>query len=385
MRILWLSNPPWLASGYGEQTALALPRLVEQGHDVAVLCNWGLNGQATHWNDIACFPSDGQWGNQSVGWFAEQYQADVVIALCDAWVLKPDMWPDELRMAVWAPVDHQPAPPDVVKALIHPRVAPIAMSLFGRRMMEDAGLEPLYVPHMVDTNVFRPQPDLRDAVRDELRIPHDAFLVGMVAANVGNPAIPRKAWPQAFHAFARFAERHKDAWLYAHTQLKPGQGGGLHLDVLAAATGCPEGRIWFPPMESWHTPMAPDALAYLYQAFDVLLMPSMGEGFGIPLLEAQACGVPVITSDHSAMVEMCGSGWLVDGDPWWDAMQSSFFHMPHIDAIVGALEASYRARAHSPLRERAVEFAAAYDADTVTDTYWASALDRLGAPLEAVA
>jgi glycosyltransferase involved in cell wall biosynthesis len=121
----------------------------------------------------------------------------------------------------------------------------------------------------------------------------------------------------------------------------------------------------------------------------VLLMPSMGEGFGIPLLEAQACGVPVITSDHSAMTEIGTVGWQVGGDPWWDALQDSFLICPSVDGIVAALEAAYTARGDIELRERAVRFAAAYDADTVLHQHWLPALERLAdrelAGFEAVA
>jgi glycosyltransferase involved in cell wall biosynthesis len=125
--------------------------------------------------------------------------------------------------------------------------------------------------------------------------------------------------------------------------------------------------------------MTAEHLVVLYSAFDVLLNPSMGEGFGIPIVESQACGVPVIVSDHSAMTELCGAGWLVTGDPWWDAMQEAFFIAPAIDGVLAALEAAYEERANEDLRAYAVEFAQGYDADVVTEEFWLPALEKLTA------
>jgi glycosyltransferase involved in cell wall biosynthesis len=378
-RILWLGNPPWSPSGYGEQAALFLPRLQEQGHDVAMLCNYGLQGSETHWRGVVCYPSDGLWGNLNLPTFADSWQADQVIALCDAWVLTPDQWPAGLEAAIWAPVDHYPMPPQVLGALKSERVRPIAMSRFGLEQMEAFELDPLYVPHGVDTAVFRPMPELRDEIRDELGIPRDVFLAGMVAANKGHPSLPRKGFPQAFLAFSTFAKRHDDAWLYVHAEATPhGQGGGgIALDTLADVTSCPSGRVRFPHASAWHLGIPRQALAYTYAAFDVLLSPSMGEGFGVPLIEAQASGVPVIASDHSSMTELVEAGWLVGGDPWWDAPQESFFITPSITGIVAALEAAYEARGDSELRARARAFALGYDADRVAERYWRPVLAEL--------
>lgn len=376
-RLLWLSNPPWAPSGYGEQTGLFVPRLAAQGHEVAVLCNYGLAGRETHWNGHVCYPSDGFWGNLNLPVFADHHRADQVIALCDAWVLNPDAWPEGLTAAVWAPVDHWPIPPAVLAVLQHERITPIAMSRFALELMPTFGLEPLYVPHAVDTRVFLPQPGIRDQVRDELEIPRDVFLVGMVAANVGNASLPRKAFPQAFLAFNELARRHDDAWLYVHADAAP-QNTGIKLDTLATAIGLPRGRVRFPHAKTFHLGLPAQAMAFIYQAFDVLLLPSMGEGFGIPLIEAQACGVPVIASDHSAMPELAYAGWLVTGDPWWDALQDSFLIVPHVRSIADALELAYQARDDPVIRGDAVEFAAGYDADLVAERYWRPALERLG-------
>jgi glycosyltransferase involved in cell wall biosynthesis len=49
----------------------------------------------------------------------------------------------------------------------------------------------------------------------------------------------------------------------------------------------------------------------LYSAADLFLFPSLYEGFGLPLLEAMACGVPVLASDTSSLPEVGGGGTAV--------------------------------------------------------------------------
>ena len=52
-------------------------------------------------------------------------------------------------------------------------------------------------------------------------------------------------------------------------------------------------------------------LIHLYQTSDVLFFASLKEGFGLPILEAQRCGLPVITSNMSSMPEVAGDGALL--------------------------------------------------------------------------
>ena len=53
------------------------------------------------------------------------------------------------------------------------------------------------------------------------------------------------------------------------------------------------------------------SLIQIYNAADILIAPSLHEGFGITLLEAMACGTPVITSKVSAMPEVVGDAGIL--------------------------------------------------------------------------
>lgn len=58
-----------------------------------------------------------------------------------------------------------------------------------------------------------------------------------------------------------------------------------------------------------------DTLIKLYNAASVFVFPSLYEGFGMPVLEAMACGTPVITSKCSALPETVGDAALLIDDP----------------------------------------------------------------------
>jgi len=71
-----------------------------------------------------------------------------------------------------------------------------------------------------------------------------------------------------------------------------------------------------------------EELPLWYNSAEVFLYPSVFEGFGIPVLEAMACGTPVIVSDASSLPEVAGSAGLTlppqAVDQWTQALSRAY-------------------------------------------------------------
>jgi glycosyltransferase involved in cell wall biosynthesis len=131
---------------------------------------------------------------------------------------------------------------------------------------------------------------------------------------------PRKNLARVIDAFARLAGNPALAPTLSDVQLVlAGKRGWLYDDLFAQVTRLGlASRVVFPGyIEDTDLPaLLGGALA--------LVFPSLYEGFGIPVLEAGACGVPVITSNTSSLPEVAGDAALLvdphDVDAIADAM-----------------------------------------------------------------
>lgn len=379
MRILWLSNAPWASSGYGQQTKMFSFRIADAGHDMAVQCTFGLEGGIINFGKVVCYPKRFHaYGNDVVVAHYQNHKADLLISLIDTWVMNPEEWPRlALQWAAWYPIDHGNLP-TIIRNKLSQAQWRIAMSKFGQKIVQEAGLPSMYVPHGVDTKLFKPGD--KNEARERVNLPKDKYIIGTVAMNKGNPS--RKNFVEMLTAFKGFHARHPDSVYFLQTYAGADPGDWVNLPELCTNLGLKIGTdVIFCHQYYNYLGFPPDYMAAVYNALDVHVLVSAGEGFGIPILEAQACGCPVIVGDWTAMSELCFSGIAIDkkdAEPIYTGI-AGYQYRPHIGAIENAMEVEFK---HPSPRDRAARLAAEYDADLVTENYWKPVLAQIEADIK---
>jgi glycosyltransferase involved in cell wall biosynthesis len=151
-------------------------------------------------------------------------------------------------------------------------------------------------PYAADAAYHPMDPEeARHAVLSRLNVPAPYLLsVGVLQ--------PRKNLPRLVRVYNRIAHR------IPHRLVLTGKEGWATDELRAAVAESPRGR------EPLFTGYVADAdLPALYAGADVFVYPSLYEGFGLPPLEAMACGTPVLTSNTSSLPEVVGdAGITVD-------------------------------------------------------------------------
>jgi glycosyltransferase involved in cell wall biosynthesis len=183
----------------------------------------------------------------------------------------------------------------MIKAALRRAQAVVSVSEHTRTRL-DAVLAPaapvVVAPHGVDHERFRPAPlgdptDLARLAHLGVRPPYLAFAATLE---------PRKDVPSLIAAFATIAPQHGPLRLVVAG--RDGWGAQAVRDA-AAASGVTT-RILRP---GW---LPGDALAPFFRQAEAVVYPSLEEGFGLPALEALACGAPLVTTTGSAMEEVVG-------------------------------------------------------------------------------
>ena len=156
------------------------------------------------------------------------------------------------------------------------------------------GLDParVHFAHLgVDHERFRPLS--ADALPPEIEAfrRHAPFLLFVGRLD------PRKNLPGLIEALALRKQRKR----LRERLLVAGQPDYRHASVFEAIErhGLREHVVFLGPVEDRLLPA-------LYNAAEAFVYPSFGEGFGLPVVEAMACGVPVVTTDAGSLAEVAG-------------------------------------------------------------------------------
>jgi glycosyltransferase involved in cell wall biosynthesis len=156
------------------------------------------------------------------------------------------------------------------------------------------------IPHGVDGEVFHP------STREEVdRIRRRYAIDGPYLLSLGGLE-PRKNLPNLVRAFARLPSDERPTLVLAggSVEWNPEGRDALHATLRELPPGVRDGVVLTGYVGEQ------DKVALLGGA-EALVYPSLYEGFGLPVLEAMACGTPVVTSDVSALPEIAGDAALL--------------------------------------------------------------------------
>jgi glycosyltransferase involved in cell wall biosynthesis len=196
--------------------------------------------------------------------------------------------------------------------------------------------EVLLAPNAVDEELLAALDRLEGVVEGVEPEPPAAARPGRRRALfVGNP-LPRKNLPLAAAAIDRLNQaRGGEKWDLVLVGAVDGRGE----PAAAAARGTLGDRLVLTGRVSI------DELARLYRSSDVLLYPSLSEGFGIPPIEAMAAGLPAIVSAHTCLPEIVGdAAQVIDTDDpgdWAAAIERAVTDRDHWAAAGAKHAASY--------------------------------------------
>ncbi len=174
----------------------------------------------------------------------------------------------------------------------------ISVSQYSKReLVENFDYDPTHVHvvyHGVDEKYRVLNANIRESVRAKYLQPGEMGLI----LHVGHCAA-RKNVEGLLHAFALLLKR----FVRPYRLLQVGGQFSRDQRQLLDQLGCMERVTQIPQMPS-------DQLVSLYNAADVFVFPSLYEGFGIPLIEAMACGTPIVCSDFELFHEVCADAAL---------------------------------------------------------------------------
>ena len=334
-KVLWLSNAHFSPSGYGVQTSGYLyggtgSKGLTEYYNVRELANYGLMGRAIGMNNLLVYPTmpaGDPMASDAAKLVIGTWNPDVFITLYDVWMgaftreVNGGLQPLHPKWIPQVPVDHDPVP-DATLEQLAVAYKVVAMSRFGESQLRNHGVEATYIPHGVDTAIYKPVSAAdkkknrewaeKNTAPINLKLPvklsHDDFVIGVNAANT-DPM--RKNWQGHFSALQIFLEQNPDAKKDTKMLVHTWRRGGRNLEHLAQTLHV---EPYVKAMLNYHVYAGLSAaeLAEWYSTLDVFANATQAEGFGVPIIEACASGIPPIATDFTSMTELTrGHGWLV--------------------------------------------------------------------------
>lgn len=349
------SEASFINSGFGVYTKELLTRLHATGkYEIAEFASYGFvndpRDAGVHWRYYANAVKDGdprhkeyssRPDNQFGRWRFEKvlldFKPDVVVDIRDYWMSSYQRISPLRNYFHWVlmpTVDSSPQQEEWIDTFLNAD-AIFTYSDWGANVLKHQSSNKInYIDTAspgVDCNIFKPKN--RQAIKDNLGIPDDAIIIGSVMRNQ-----KRKLIPELFASFRlvldKLEQNHdtdlaKNLYLYLHTSY-PDMGwdipellkqnrlcnkvlftysckncGAISCCKFSGpqktCSKCLNSTASFPSVTNG---ISTEDLSNIYNIFDLYVQYSICEGFGMPQVEAGACGVPIATVNYSAMCDV---------------------------------------------------------------------------------
>ena len=354
LKILMCSEASFINSGFGVYTKELLSRLHNTGkYEIAEFASYGFvndpRDKNIHWTYYANAVKDedprsqeysSRGDNQFGRWRFEKvlldFKPDIVFDIRDYWMTAYQRTSPLRKIYHWIlmpTVDSSPQQEEWIDTFLDAD-AIFTYSDWGANVLHNQSSGKInYINTAspgVDCDVFKPKN--RQQIKESLGIPQDSIIIGSVMRNQ-----KRKLFPELFETFRSVLDRlekvnsplAKNLFLYVHTSypdmgwdipelLKENKIANKVLFSYICKNCGTVGSFKFQgPVKVCHkclnkscgTPTvtigySPEDLSNVYNLFDMYVQYAICEGFGMPQVEAGACGVPIATVNYSAMVDV---------------------------------------------------------------------------------
>lgn len=346
--LLWLSDSPLTATGFSSQTRNILNQLQESkefncyclGHNY-----YSINlappiifedGEKINFTLLAC--GRGKYSMDKIPLLIKKYKIDIFGGLLDTFMLLEGGFMNcdtsPTKTFWYYPSDGGGGLPTGCDNILKKVNQPIAMSKFAQEQIKKMhNIDSIYIPHGYDENLFYPSSEEQKKINRNKWLLRNKFIVGVVARNQG-----RKMVDRTIKAFALFAKDKEDTRLLMHCD--PNDAAQVFRLFEIINRYKIRNKIIFTDV-SFYNPYNYKQMNDIYNLMDVFFLSTSGEGFGIPIIEAMACGVPQVCTDYTTTKELviddCQSGEAVRL-----VGEASSCPHPHTDEILdGTLTGTY--------------------------------------------
>lgn len=289
-RLLWIGDSPTTAwTGFG-RAAFNILQQVQAGFEVHVL---GTTYDGCPY-DRAAMPYDVYPISKGVDEVIRLVQPDVVLAQHDPWHVQN--WlraAGQIPVVGIMPIDGRNCRTDYLNEL--------AMAIWWTKTSEQEARIGGYtgpsrvIPLGVDLETFKPID--KWIARSNVGLPqevHDKFIVGCIARNQ-----PRKRLDLLVRHFAEWVHSRDIRDTYLYVQTAPTGEAAYDVASLMRYEKLEHRMLLVTPAIYRTLPEATQA--GVFNSLDVYFTTTQGEGWGLPVMEAMACGVPVVAPDWSAL------------------------------------------------------------------------------------